>query len=904
MGIIRGSEWRKWDLHIHTPESIVHDYKTSGSVDIWEKYIDELEKLPSDIKVIGINDYLFLDGYEKVIKYKSSGRLQNIDLILPVIEFRLKEFVGNSKLGRINYHIIFSNELDIETIKQQFLTQLYGNAKLDSASTSATWGGALSRQALIDLGKSIKKTTPSGTASPNGSDLEVGFNNINFELSKIEKLLKNQYLSNKYLTAIGKTEWDDFRWEGSTSDKKSLINGCDFVFIASKDADQAHKSKDKLVKDKVNSRVLHCSDGHEFYDGAYNSKVLGHCLTWIKADPTFEGLKQVVYEPESRVRLSDNRPQEPLYRLEQVKFGFDASVAWGNDMFCFADFGDPIVFSPYLTCIVGGRGSGKSTLLNLISEKIGVSGNFFSEVNVSNISSHIMFTPEIVPGIEFLAQNTIEKFATDSVAFTNAIYNRLNKKSNGQLKLKENSVVESLDGFDEQINLLQYRLVLRNEVLRLRKELKVNNNIVKTFTDEVYIYTKKALEKLQQDKSNLEQSRLGYKELYEGLKNLKDGKSVMADPKNNYDKYYNELFSEIEVLFEKYDTKDYVYDRELLENLNVEIAKKEKIIEEYFKVKGLSADNTKDAQYASQNIVRLKDELKNKLRDLVVIKRNIYKFTAIDIDDSIKIFEAEITFELEIINEIFKDIADKNPSEVKLIEVKYELNINALEKVFNDFENKLSIQGKISSFRKTFIEYISQVSLGDVLELKNSKDFIEKIGNKSTQAYKAIIEIFSDNTNFQIYKLLIEKEFRNIKDNKVLKVYYDEKPLDNSSFGQKCTAAIVILLSLGNNPVIIDEHEAHLDSSLIANYLVELIKQQKEQRQIIFATHNANFVLNADAELIIKLENNNGTTNVENFTIEDLAHRDDLLKLEGGKEAFMKRERKYNLLKAWNENTI
>lgn len=144
--------------------------------------------------------------------------------------------------------------------------------------------------------------------------------------------------------------------------------------------------------------------------------------------------------------------------------------------------------------------------------------------------------------------------------------------------------------------------------------------------------------------------------------------------------------------------------------------------------------------------------------------------------------------------------------------------------------------------------------------------------------------------------MLIEKHQRDIANNKILRVYYDEKPLDNSSFGQKCTAAIVVLLSLGNNPIIIDEPEAHLDSSLIANYLVELIKQQKEQRQIIFATHNANFVLNADAELIIKLDNTDGTTSVTYITIEDIDHREDLLKLEGGKEAFKKREQKYNLM--------
>lgn len=108
---------------------------------------------------------------------------------------------------------------------------------------------------------------------------------------------------------------------------------------------------------------------------------------------------------------------------------------------------------------------------------------------------------------------------------------------------------------------------------------------------------------------------------------------------------------------------------------------------------------------------------------------------------------------------------------------------------------------------------------------------------------------------------------KNIKNNKFLKVSYDNKPLENTSFGQRYTVAIVILILLGNNPIIIDELEAHLYSSLIVNYLVDLIKDKKQQRQIIFETHNANFVLNADAELIIKLDNDNGGTKAKSFTI-------------------------------------
>ena len=58
----RGSVWRKWDLHIHTPDSLVHGYGGNGK-DVWEKFIKELSQLPAEFKVLGINDYIFLDGY-------------------------------------------------------------------------------------------------------------------------------------------------------------------------------------------------------------------------------------------------------------------------------------------------------------------------------------------------------------------------------------------------------------------------------------------------------------------------------------------------------------------------------------------------------------------------------------------------------------------------------------------------------------------------------------------------------------------------------------------------------------------------------------------------------------------------------------------------------------------------
>lgn len=69
----KGAEWRKWDLHVHTPNSLVHHFK--GDTDQqWEQFITDLESLPEEFKVIGINDYLFIDGYRKVLEYRKHGR--------------------------------------------------------------------------------------------------------------------------------------------------------------------------------------------------------------------------------------------------------------------------------------------------------------------------------------------------------------------------------------------------------------------------------------------------------------------------------------------------------------------------------------------------------------------------------------------------------------------------------------------------------------------------------------------------------------------------------------------------------------------------------------------------------------------------------------------------------------
>ena len=54
----KGSEWNIWDLHVHTPASLVHHFEAGDDCDVWEQYIRDLESLPKEVKVLGIKAHL------------------------------------------------------------------------------------------------------------------------------------------------------------------------------------------------------------------------------------------------------------------------------------------------------------------------------------------------------------------------------------------------------------------------------------------------------------------------------------------------------------------------------------------------------------------------------------------------------------------------------------------------------------------------------------------------------------------------------------------------------------------------------------------------------------------------------------------------------------------------------
>ena len=125
--------------------------------------------------------------------------------------------------------------------------------------------------------------------------------------------------------------------------------------------------------------------------------------------------------------------------------------------------------------------------------------------------------------------------------------------------------------------------------------------------------------------------------------------------------------------------------------------------------------------------------------------------------------------------------------------------------------------------------------------------------------------------------------------------------LDDLSTGQKATAVLLLLLLESEAPLIVDQPEDDLDNRFITEGVVPRMRDEKQRRQFLFCTHNANIPVLGDAELIVGLaatgEAEHGRARIapEHMGSIDATPVRELVEeiLEGGKDAFERRRRKY-----------
>ncbi|MER7894083.1 TrlF family AAA-like ATPase [Micromonospora sp. NPDC094482] len=362
----RGTEWRMWDLHVHTPDSLHHGY--SGA-DPWDRFLTELAALPPELSVVGINDYWFLDGYVRVRQEFDSGRLPNLAAVFPVMEIRCDNFGGtDGRLRRINLHFICDPTLHVEVIKTQLIGALRPTYRLREDDPYDEWSQAVSLESMESLGAKIKGQVPTSELAHFGSDREEGFNNICVPFERaVEAVRRNSVLESRVILAVGKTEWASLKWnDQSIATKKTLLNAADAVFTAAANREEFTAGRDALINHRVNSKLIDCSDAHTWMTSTEKDR-LGNCFTWINADPTFKGLRHALREYDHRVTV-DRRPTA-LHRLATKPETIVDAIAVRRNI----DSAGPSLFdckvplNPGFTVVLGNKGQGKSALLDVIA---------------------------------------------------------------------------------------------------------------------------------------------------------------------------------------------------------------------------------------------------------------------------------------------------------------------------------------------------------------------------------------------------------------------------------------------------------------------------------------------------------------------------------------------------------
>ncbi len=122
------------------------------------------------------------------------------------------------------------------------------------------------------------------------------------------------------------------------------------------------------------------------------------------------------------------------------------------------------------------------------------------------------------------------------------------------------------------------------------------------------------------------------------------------------------------------------------------------------------------------------------------------------------------------------------------------------------------------------------------------------------------------------------------------------KPVEQGSPGQKTAALLAFILSYGNEPLVLDQPEDDLDNHLIYDLIVTQLREIKQKRQVLVVTHNANIVVNGDAENVIVLDVSSGQTQIViQGGLQEPSIRDEICRvMEGGKEAFDQRYKRIN----------
>lgn len=907
-----GSNWNKWDLHFHTPSSYDYQDKSLSNSQI----IDHL--VINNVSGLAVTDHHVMDEV-RIRELQVLGKEKGI-VILPGIEF-LADARGNDP---IHFIAIFPETCDISFVWKQIesrtqIRDIQGRGKAHNEVYCD----------LFDTINIIKEL--GGIVTIHAASKSNSIENVTHALPQ------------------------------ALAQKEDIAMAID-IFEVGKEADITEYGRTVIPflqkKHGKHIPMVICSDNHKVTEYSVKQNL------WLKADLTFEGLKQILYEPDHRVKVQREEPDLKDERLiiHSVRFICKDSK--------FSP--QPIYLNKNLNVIIGGKSSGKSMLLysiakTLVSEKEFFvkermedkykfrqdDPNFNFEITTQGGFKQLLYRDEtensLIPEIRYIPQNYLVDLAEPELNKKGEMLNKMVRdliKEDPQSATEYDGFVSKLQSLDrtregviDTYFQLQEKVASLSVLLRskpnsevLQKNITTNTERVQELnkgaglTDaqiEIYndLQTKYDINKREQEKINNDFRKINdfNRDALESILSLNSKKELVSAAIENevlkslFDKHYTILgdvvksISQLTTLFE---------------------LDKDELGVNKFKIESDVSDLVSTTMDESKAIeVGLKPFLDNEevKKQMEVLMKSIHDDTsAIHSISQLnkELFDAKNALQTEK-DKLFQTLNETYSERARIID--------ALKNRISNLETdglKISslIKFNYPKFRNTLLE------ISDGRSASYSRYDIFNDHHEATSDFNRAIrfselkEIFESIVEKEDY-VLTRKGDRRTAVKKLLDDYffdyweieYKGDKLGEMSTGKACFVILMLIVGLSKSkaPILIDQPEDNLDNRSITTDLVTYLRSKKLERQIIVVTHNPNIVVNADAENII-VANQKGQNDTEtsssyqfdyiNGSLENTLPKNetetDLLKcmgirehiaeiVEGGKEAFLKRERKY-----------
>ena len=937
----RGSQWHKWDFHVHTPYSILNnEYRCNPNdedASSFDDYVRTLfdKAIKAEVSAIGITDYFSVEGYKRIRaeyldkpdKLKAlfpdaalRERVKSI-YVFPNVELRLSVFVGD-KSHSVNYHVIFSGEVSAEEIEKNFLERL----------TIKENGKPLTEMNVKAFGREY--------AENGEAPYKIGMEKITVDDMEICGLLKSNFPNQYVITVPVDEDLSKISWNGRDAPtRKRLYQQCDCLLTSNektrnwalaKGKTEAEQ-KDILSKLGALKPCIWGSDAHN-YKRMFAPDGNRHC--WIKAELSFAGLRQILEEPEDRVRIQSDSPapDRPHQTIDYIRFNDSRFPP------------EPIYFSDGLTCIIGGKSTGKSVLLRHIADGI-------SPSTVRDRESELQEDPEKKLKVDAeVVWKDGESGERKIIYIPQSLLNRLadNKVPGSSInKLIEDTLLQNED-------IKRAYEQLQSDVSRIIEQAKHNILNYIGWSDSFRAHDKALIEdgrasSFQANIQQLETERQTLVELADITPELLaqyhtlGAKMQSVSAKLDSVQEEQDSLSSLQTPFAYIPSNSnlvtmilpngkYSYDfssMTMADSLLTEaVGRMNKAIEEIWK----SVCQKANMEYYEQ-ILHLRKQNSDLSSQFLPLRRKV------------------------VCNEQLQKLESRLEGEKKSLKVAqaHEKSRNEASKKAESFKQSiLHSRQELADAYARFTESVRNINVPDTDLI-----FGAEVGTKTQQLWETIDTLF-DNRGFRPFQSKYGYDLSSAKDLRVddqlcetlwramasgelsLKggntiqtaleslfrdwnyVRYTVKsgndPIGQMSKGKKALVLLEMLIHLekGHCPILIDQPEDDLDNRSIYSELVQYLKEKKRERQIIVVTHNANVVVGADAEEVIianqdgkdaqncqyqfeyrsgAIENNRPV--IENGTVKaGVLYQKGIQEqicdiLEGGRQAFEKRRSRY-----------